>query len=144
MQQELSDRKRTFEKVDPIASLSEVVEGSARPTFEEMADNYGEPSLKKQAINHVNDAPLPQTNFSRAKPAPKAERLPESRPGKGGKKAFERRRVRSRNDEADEARRTGTEPTPEKDGEEASKRLAKRKIALLISFCGTGCHGMQC
>lgn len=69
--------------------------------------------------------------------------------GKGvGRNAVERKRVRNRMEESTEERHTaeGAEwKGKEKEGEEgSSKRLAKRKIAMLLSFCGTGCSGMQC
>ncbi|EJU03640.1 tRNA pseudouridine synthase [Dacryopinax primogenitus] len=40
------------------------------------------------------------------------------------------------------APREPRESKEEEEGEEG-KRLPKRKVALLIGFCGTGCHGMQ-
>ncbi|KAG8946560.1 tRNA pseudouridine synthase 1 [Tulasnella sp. 424] len=64
----------------------------------------------------------------------------------GGRNAVERKRVRNRMEESTEERHAeGTEGKgKEKEGEEGgSKRLAKRKIAMLLSFCGTGCSGMQ-
>ncbi|KAG9046451.1 tRNA pseudouridine synthase 1 [Tulasnella sp. UAMH 9824] len=64
----------------------------------------------------------------------------------GGRNAVERKRVRNRNDESAEQGRPdrAEEEGREKEGGEGSgKRLAKRKVAMLLSFCGTGCSGMQ-
>ncbi|KAG8926627.1 tRNA pseudouridine synthase 1 [Tulasnella sp. 417] len=71
----------------------------------------------------------------------------KGRGGKGGgRNAVERKRVRNRMDESAEQGRPerAEEGGNEKDGGDgSSKRLAKRKVAMLLSFCGTGCSGMQ-
>ncbi|KIO26619.1 hypothetical protein M407DRAFT_15026 [Tulasnella calospora MUT 4182] len=64
----------------------------------------------------------------------------------GGRNAVERKRVRNRMDDSTEQGRPdrAEEEGKEKEGGEGSnKRLAKRKVAMLVSFCGTGCSGMQ-
>lgn len=72
---------------------------------------------------------------------PKVERSAKKKGEKsGGKAASERKRLRNRNAENEgPSNRTG-----QPDKSEGATRLAKRKVALLISFCGTGCSGMQC
>ncbi|KAG8914444.1 tRNA pseudouridine synthase 1 [Tulasnella sp. 408] len=64
----------------------------------------------------------------------------------GGRNAVERKRVRNRNDESSEQGRpdrAGEEGREKEGGEGSGKRLTKRKVAMLLSFCGTGCSGMQ-
>jgi len=39
--------------------------------------------------------------------------------------------------------RKGEEPVEVEDGEEREKRLPKRKVAVLIGYCGTGLSGSQ-
>lgn len=86
----------------------------------------------------VDDQPPPTTDDhaegSRGKRPTRGKR--------GGKHASERSRIRNRNAEALEKNPTHEQRAEDDAGKE--KRLSKKRVALLISFCGTGLSGMQC
>ncbi|KAG8900165.1 tRNA pseudouridine synthase 1 [Tulasnella sp. 403] len=126
----------------------ETISVPAEDTSAHAATGGAEPSASKRLKSNPKEAP-PQLEPTVDDPVEDTKPKASGRKGKGaksgGKNAQEAKRIRNRNNEVGDGKPNPRprQPVDGENPEEGLKRLAKRKVALLMSFCGTGCSGMQ-
>ncbi|KAJ2389953.1 tRNA pseudouridine synthase 1 [Coemansia sp. RSA 2559] len=105
--------------------------------------------LANVAEHSEKNGSLPQVSTEAQSVAAATDAAKEDGPNKGSKRnrgqtgkdrrVFARKKFRERKDEQDEGRREQRQPNADR----TEPRLPKRKVALLMGFCGTGFQGMQ-